>query len=96
MAVRAAATLGVADQLARGLDNAAELAGATGADAGALDRLLAHLVTVGVLRRDPPDRYALTELGEALRADRVAAGAGLGTRAVDQAGDLSVVELAAS
>jgi hypothetical protein len=94
MAVRAAATLGVADHLARGLGTSAELAAATGADAGALDRLLAHLVTVGVLRRDPPDRYALTDLGEALRADHPSGlRAVLDTGGALGRGDLSLVHL---
>ncbi|MGH9232731.1 MAG: methyltransferase [Acidimicrobiales bacterium] len=94
MAVRVAATLGVADHVARGIGTAGELASATGADAGALDRLLGHLVTVGVLRREAADRYALTDLGEALRDDHPA-----GVRAVldiDGAlgrGDLSLVHL---
>jgi hypothetical protein len=94
MAVRVAATLGVADHLARGVGTAAELASATGADAGALDRLLGHLVTVGVLRREAADRYALTDLGEALRDDHPS-----GVRAVLDIegalgrGDLSLVHL---
>jgi hypothetical protein len=94
MAVRVAATLGVADHLTRGPRTAAVLAAATGAHAGALDRLLGHLVRVGVLRRDPPGGYALTDLGEALRDDHPA-----GLRAVLDAdgalgrGDLSLVHL---
>ncbi|MFD1832748.1 methyltransferase [Streptomyces desertarenae] len=67
MAVRVAATLRVADHLARQPLTAADLAGAVGADAGALERLLDHLVTKGVLSRDEDGRYALTSLGEPLR-----------------------------
>jgi hypothetical protein len=69
MAVRVAATLRIADQIARGLRTAPELAMAVDADADALSRVLRHLTTEGVLRRDDSGRYALTELGDALRDD---------------------------
>ena len=65
MAVRVAATLRVADHLADGRRTAPALAQAAGADADTLDRVLRHLVSVGVLRRDGPDGYALTARGEA-------------------------------
>lgn len=67
MAVRVAATLRIADHITRGRRTAPELAEAAGADADALDRVLRHLVTAGVLGRDESDRYLLTERGEALR-----------------------------
>jgi hypothetical protein len=69
MAVRVAATLRIADHITVGRRTAPELAEAAGADADALDRVLRHLVTVGVLGRDESDRYVLTARGEALRDD---------------------------
>src|SRR5829696_1179589 len=72
MTVRVAATLRIADHITRGRRTASALAEATGADADALDRVLRHLVTAGVLRRDEPDRYLLTTRGEALRDDHPA------------------------
>ena len=72
MAVRVAATLRIADHITHGLRTAPELAEATGADADALDRLLRHLVTAGVLGRDQSDQYVLTAQGQALRADHPA------------------------
>lgn len=70
MAVRVAATLRIADHIARGRRTAAELAEASNADPDTLDRVLRHLVTVGVLSRDESGRYALTPLGDALRDDQ--------------------------
>jgi hypothetical protein len=66
MAVRVAATLRIADHITRGRRTAAELAEAVRADADALGRVLWHLATAGVLRRDGSGRYALTAQGEAL------------------------------
>ena len=67
MAVRVAATLRIADYIAKGLRTAPELAEAVKADTDALDRLLRHLVTAGVFSRDGSGRYALTARGDALR-----------------------------
>jgi hypothetical protein len=72
MAVRVAATLRIADHITRGLGTAPELAEATGANTDALDRVLRHLVTAGVLGRDQSDRYVLTARGQALRDDHPA------------------------
>jgi hypothetical protein len=69
MVVRVAATLRIADHIARGLRTAPELAEAAKADADALDRVLRHLATAGVLSRDGSGRYALTARGDALRDD---------------------------
>jgi hypothetical protein len=70
MAIRVAATLRVADHLPA---TARELAATVGADVDALDRVLRHLVTAGVLTRvDGSDRYASTELGAGLCADHPA------------------------
>jgi hypothetical protein len=67
LALRVAATLRIADHIARGQRSAPELAPAVNADADALDRVLAHLVTVGVLTRDGAGLYGLTARGDALR-----------------------------
>jgi hypothetical protein len=72
MAVRVAATLRIADHITRGRQTAPELAEATGVDADALDRVLRHLVTAGVVGRDQSDRYLLTAPGQALRDDHPA------------------------
>jgi hypothetical protein len=69
MAIRVAATLRLADLIARGIQTAPALAEAAHADPDALDRLLRHLVTAGLLTRDQAGQYALTALGEALRDD---------------------------
>jgi hypothetical protein len=66
MAIRVAATLRLADRLDQPRA-AADLAGETGADPDALERLLRHLVTIGVLDRDEADRYTPTALGACLR-----------------------------
>lgn len=72
MAVRVAATLRLADHVMGGRRTTSELAEATGVDADALDRVLRHLVTAGVLRRDQSDRYVLTAQGQALQDDHPA------------------------
>lgn len=66
--VHVAAQLGLADRLADGPRTAAELAAATGADAGKLRRVARALVGMGVLTEDGGS-FALTEVGELLRAD---------------------------
>ncbi|MFD7703702.1 methyltransferase [Streptomyces caelestis] len=72
MAVRVAATLRVADHLARAPHTTPQLAEAVGADEDALDRVLEHLVRKGVLRRDDSGRHTLTGLGEPLCSDHPA------------------------
>lgn len=69
MALRVAATLGVVDLIEEGVGTAAELAGRTATDPGALARVLDHLVTVGVLAADGAGGYAVTEIGAELRDD---------------------------
>jgi hypothetical protein len=69
MAIRVAATLRLADYLLQGRRSASELAAAVNVDADALDRVLRHLDTVGVLTRDESGQYALTERANALRDD---------------------------
>ncbi|GAB7182137.1 hypothetical protein ATKI12_1968 [Kitasatospora sp. Ki12] len=68
-AIRAAATLGVADHIAAGADSTEALARLTGARADALDALLRYLVTLELLDRDADGRYALTEAAGPLRED---------------------------
>ncbi|MBW8486446.1 methyltransferase [Actinomadura parmotrematis] len=66
-AVRAVATLGLADLIAAGERRPAELAAAAGTDADATARLLAYLAGRGVVRPDGDGGYALTPAGELLR-----------------------------
>jgi O-methyltransferase domain len=72
MAVRVAATLGIADFIARGPQSASTLAKETGSHPDTLERVLLHLVSAGVLRRDDSGLYTLTPLGDTLRADHPA------------------------
>ena len=65
MAIRVAATLGLADHIAAGRQTAEALATAVDADPDALARVLRHLVTAGVL--SGVGAYTLTALGEQLR-----------------------------
>ncbi|MFH9611376.1 methyltransferase [Streptomyces sp. NPDC017448] len=97
MAVRVAATLRVADHIAAGRRTAGEIASAAGAHADSLDRLLRHLVAVGLFTRDGGGLYGLTEFGEQLRDDH--AGGRRKWLDMDSAvgrGDLAFVELAHS
>jgi O-methyltransferase domain/Dimerisation domain len=64
-----AAKLGIPDLLQDGPRASEELAGATGADARALRRLLRALVSLGVFAEETHGRFALTELGALLRSD---------------------------
>ncbi|MDQ7804900.1 methyltransferase [Amycolatopsis sp. A133] len=70
MAVRVAATLGLAEHAGTGGATAEELAARTGTSAAALSRLLDHLVTVEVFDLDHGSgRYRPTDLGAQLRED---------------------------
>lgn len=69
MAVRAAATLRVADHLTAGPRSAAELAPLVDADPDTLDRLLRYLTKRRLFTRDAAGRYALADLGQPLRSD---------------------------
>jgi len=69
MAIRVAATLRVADHIARGVRTVPELAQAVAADPDALGRLLRYLATRGVFRQDSDGGYSLTARGEGLRDD---------------------------
>jgi hypothetical protein len=71
-AVATAARLGIADALAQSQpQDAATLARAVQADAGALSRLLRALVSIGVFAEPLPRQYALNALGTLLRSDVV-------------------------
>ena len=62
-----AAKLGVADVLADGPRTGAQIAGAVGADADRLTRMLRGLAAEGVFDEDGDGRFALTAIGERLR-----------------------------
>jgi hypothetical protein len=68
-ALHLAAKLGVADLLRDGPRRAEELAEATDAHAASLRRVLRLLASVGVFEEREDGRFALTSLGECLRAD---------------------------
>ncbi|WP_073951090.1 methyltransferase [Streptomyces kebangsaanensis] len=71
-AIRAAATLRVADRLGAGADDVVKLAELTGTRADLLELLLRHLVDKGVLTQDDDGTFAVTELGARLREDHPA------------------------
>ena len=64
----AAAKLGLADQLASGPKSAVELAGPMRVHAPSLHRLMRTLASIGLLTERTEQRFALTALGEALKA----------------------------
>ena len=68
-AVHLAAKLGLADLLKDGPRRAEELAAATDTHAASLRRMLRLLASVGVFEEREDGRFALTSLGECLRAD---------------------------
>jgi 2,7-dihydroxy-5-methyl-1-naphthoate 7-O-methyltransferase len=65
--VRVAATLRIADLIAAGTAGVRDLAAQAGCDAGALDRVLRHLVSKGVFEQAAPGTFALNEAAEGLR-----------------------------
>jgi hypothetical protein len=69
-ALRVVIDLGVPDLLAGGKKTVDELAAATGARAGALQRVLRLLAAEGVLREITPHCFELTDVGVALQSDR--------------------------
>lgn len=68
-ALRAAALIGVADHFGDGPRTPAELASATGVNAGHLNRLLRLLATRDIFREDDQGRFTLTPMADALRSD---------------------------
>ena len=69
MAIRAAATLRVADLMISGAVPVKELARRSNSDADALGRLLSHLVCHGVFVEPDPGVFGLNDLGTLLRSD---------------------------
>lgn len=68
-AIYVAAELGIADRLKDGPRSAEEVAHACGADADGVYRLMRALGNVGVLEEQAGRRFALTPIGDFLRAD---------------------------
>ncbi len=65
--VHVAAKLSLADHLAKGPRRADELAGPTGTHAPSLYRLMRTLAHFGILTEEADHRFALTQVGEALK-----------------------------
>jgi hypothetical protein len=68
-ALHVAITLNIPDRLAGGSKDVAELAGASGANEGALYRILRLLASLGVFAEKSPRRFALTASADLLRKD---------------------------
>jgi O-methyltransferase/methyltransferase family protein len=68
-AIYAAARLGIADLLAQGPKTAEALASSTGTHAPSVYRLMRTLASMGYFKEDEDHRFALDELGAALKAD---------------------------
>ena len=68
-AVGTVAELGIADELAAGPLDAAQIAARVGTDPRATFRLLRACASVGVLAHDDQDRFSLTPLGGTLRSN---------------------------
>jgi hypothetical protein len=67
--VATAARFGVADQIANGVTSSDAIADAVGADREGLYRLLRGAAAVGIFAETAPRTFALTPLGDCLRAD---------------------------
>lgn len=94
MAVRVAATLRLADHVAAGRRTAADISDAIGTHPDALDRLMRHLVTIGLFVRDGDGGYTATGLGDQLREDHPAGKRKwLDIAGAVGRGDLSFIEL---
>jgi hypothetical protein len=65
----AAASLRLADHLAKGPRTAADLAGPTGTSPRALQRFMRTLASLGILSQGEDGRFGLTPLGEALKSE---------------------------
>jgi hypothetical protein len=68
-ALYVAASLGIADLLAEGPQDAVALATATSSHAPSLSRVLRFLAACGLLSKDEDGRYSLTAFGDMLRSD---------------------------
>jgi SAM-dependent methyltransferase len=75
--IHVAAKLRIADCLAEGSQTACQLAAATGAEPRSLYRLLRALASVGLFRESEDGAFALTPVGQALRADAAGSAHGL-------------------
>ena len=84
-AIGVAAELGIADLLADGPRWSDDLAKASGCDTGALHRLLRALASLGIFTEVEPQRFGLTPMAEALRAD---ASASVRSRAIQSCSDV--------
>ncbi|MAE95962.1 MAG: methyltransferase [Deltaproteobacteria bacterium] len=65
-AIRVAAALRIADHLVAGLRSADEIADVTDVESDALERLMRHLASVGLLEREPSGGFSLTPAGHCL------------------------------
>ncbi len=70
-ALRAAVTLGIPEQIIRGVTDIPGLASACGADRTALRRLMRYLQALDVVHQPSAGRYGLTHVGELLTNDFV-------------------------
>lgn len=70
--LRVVATLRIADRIAAGTSQVAELARDAEVDASSLHRVLRHLVGKGVFTEPEPGRFALNEAAEQLRDEHPA------------------------
>src|SRR3954449_9236708 len=67
-----AAKLGIADHLANGSKSAAQLAGLTGTNPRAFHRLMRTLASLGILRHDADQTFALLSMVKPVRIIRSA------------------------
>src|ERR1051326_7431650 len=91
-AIRAAATLRLADHITAGCHSVDDLAKASHADADALHRLLRYLQTQGLVLEGPAGHYELTDVGAALADDHPAQL----RRWLDQEGGMGRADVAAA
>jgi hypothetical protein len=63
------AKLGIADHISRGLVSLTDLAGATGAHAPSLHRVMRGLVSIGIFTIEPKGGFGMTPLAARLRSD---------------------------
>lgn len=72
LAIRAAVSLGIPEEMARGSTSLPALAGATGCDERALAKLLRYLHAIGIVRPGEEGEYLLSETGELLTEEFIA------------------------
>lgn len=71
VALRVAATVGLAGAFDGGARTITELAEASGADRAGLGKLVRYLEAIGIIERDEDERHRLTDLGRELEDDHV-------------------------